>query len=244
MQPYLADVLDHITKFDTIQFVMINNEGEHTIASGFAKDKQILVLAQSPSKEEFGTPACLGNLRYLGKILSMEPIRGKEGKVELVYGNGGDGSQIVHKMKFAGPRLKVDYQATDPKVDSVTRPNIKAMTWAIRCSLEPDHSRQFNDAAGLQAIVDSKNDVFTVSIQDGALTFLFGSAHQKTEMSIAEVTGSIPPIRFSISKFRTVLGLVSAAGGGTLELSDKAAKFSWKTAEAEYTAVLPHKKDV
>lgn len=241
MKEFIGDTLSHTLKFDGIHNLLVGNEDKSTVASGFASDKTVLVLAKTDLIETFDTPVCLGNLKYLGKVLSMDQIKGKQGVAEPKTGPSADGQEIIQEIKFRGPRVSIEYQATDPKVASIKRPNIKKMEWAVSAKLEPEHYREYSDAADLLKIVDPKADSFTAKTEDGELRFVFEHKSHRTIMAIGtQVEGELKnPVAFAIGKVRSALQLMADAGAGTVDISESAIKFWFKTTQADYTIVIP-----
>lgn len=246
VKSYLADVLTQVGGFEKIQFVRIENRDGVTEAAGFAQDKQVLVLGRTDAKPEFDRPACLGHMDYLSKILSMEQIRGKDGTVKITTGPSIEGHDIIQRLDFSAPRLKVSYKATDPKVNNVVIPPVKQLVWAVTGKLEPDHSKQFNEMVGLRSVVDPKNDTFSAVGGKGGLKFLFsGKMSDEMEMVVfTEPTSAMAETKFPVSKVKVALGMMAKNGGGTLHIGEKAFKVAFKSPESEYEVIIPYRKEV
>lgn len=246
MKEYISSLIGAMTRFQEITHIHVI-PGEGSIeAAAVGRDKSILLKATGAPIKEFPAPICLGNLKYLQKILSVEQLKASAG-VEFQVGPALDKSEIVRAIDFSGPRLKIRYESTDPSVGDnnvATIPKILAQDWPCVIKLEPAHHKEFNEAVSLQKITNPTKNEFKVTSKDGNLVFVFEtgerSADKDIELTVGPAEGElIEPIYFNIGRFASLLSLMSDAKGGILSISKFSLKMEFVLDEQEYLAIMP-----
>lgn len=242
MKEYISKIIDAMTKFSEIVHVHITPSEGCTEASAMGKEKSIMVKITSPS-QPLSDPLCLGNLKYLQKILSLEQIK-NGGTIKFTTGESSDKQiNIVRAIDFHGPRMKIRYETTDPRAGDTAPPRLNQQNWDCSIVLQPSHSKEFNDAMALHKLVDPTKTVFRINVENGMASFIFESGGG-IQLDITDnVTGEFPDspggYYIDMNRFSSALSLASGAESSKMSFSRGAAKMEFSLGDNEFLIVIP-----
>lgn len=240
MIDYIKEILDQIAAFDSIEHVNVEPGDGSVLAYGFATDKTIFVSAESPPVEGISNAACFGNLSYLHKISGMDQFHSDRATVSADVGASSSGEEVVKRINFLGSRLKVVYEATDPKNSTSSIPKIKVDDWPVVVEIEPEHKKLFSEAMSLQKIQDPTDDKFKVRARDGEVRFLFGREGKEIDVLIAQTTGELErDVPFKSSRVGTILGTLAKASNAKISFAKIAMKAEMTIGDTDYVMIAP-----
>lgn len=243
MKEYITSLLDGMTRFPEISHIQIVPSEGSILAAAVGKERSIVIQVVGSPQPEINATMCLGNLKYLQKILSIEQIK-NGATAQCSVGDSYDKSmQIVRNIDFAGPRLKIRYETTDPKAaDSI--PKLLINEWESSITLEPAHSKEFNEGLSLQKILNPSKNEFKIANREGNMYFVFETGERSAEKDVELLVGAADgvmtdPLYINTSRFSSSLSLASEASSSKLSTSKHAIKLEFTLDNQEYLIVIP-----
>jgi len=248
----LKTTLANMTQFKALEFIIIaNNEEGETIATGIDPTKSMMITANMGSFTEFDTMMCLGNLNFLKKIFDQEQIMGSKGTMELLEGESFQGDDIFTGIKFAGPRLTINYSAVDPRVLKERArlkkfpPLINKMEGDLVFSVEPTIAEEFRQAAMLQKMMATKDDAVVKIIHDGD-NLVFRLPYSSNSIDLIMTTGVkddtiVNDLRFDAEKMERVIGSILNYANGDLTIGGSFLDIKYTGDGVSYHIRLPKK---
>lgn len=242
MKAYISFLLQTFSKFPDIQFIHVVPGDGSTTAGAMTTNNTLLVKVTSPSEPDLSAKICLGNLKYLSKILSTKQIS-EHGVLKTAIGESLEKEQIVKSIDFTAPRLSIRYHATDPKVGGRVM-NIKQQDWAATVKVEPSHAAEFADAVKLQQVMNPSKNEFKVTERDGNLVVIFETGEKSSDNDIAlvlaKIDGALPDSYYlNTTNVLSALSLVATADSGTMHFSASVCRVTADAGDHEIEVVIP-----
>lgn len=235
---YLANLLGHVTKFDGFEYIKLTSGPDGVGAQSIDKGMACYVSTDPNPVSGLDVDACLGNLKYLAKVVTIDQFSTKGSSVSLVTGADSTGADAVQSIAFKSPRLSVNYEATDVSMVKMVIPATDKLVWGDDIELTPEHYKEFSDLNTLQKLADPTNSTFELSKKDGNLVATLGTGAKSAEFVLG--AGNIKnAIKFSNPLFMTLLGIVSSDGGGLLSVCDLAIRVKVESKGIHYTFIAP-----
>lgn len=242
MKAYISFLLQTFSKFPDIQFIHVSPEEGSTSAGAMTTNNTLLVRVTSPVEPDVNAKICLGNLKYLSKILSTKQIS-EHGILQTAIGESLEKEPIVKSIDFTAPRLSIRYHATDPKVGGRVM-NIKKQDWNASVKLEPSHAAEFSDAVKLQQVMNPSKNEFKVTQRDGNLVVIFETGEKSSDNDIslvlAKIDGTLPDSYYlNTTNVLSALSLVATADSGTLYFSASVCRVTANVGDHEIEIIIP-----
>lgn len=241
MKQYISEVIDAMARFSDVTHVHIIPSQGSIEASALGKEKTIMVKVVAPA-QPLPAPMCLGNLKYLQRIMSVDLIK-SSGAMKFTTGSAMDGTDIVRAIEFSGGNIKIRYETTDPRAHDLKAPTVKDQAWACSIDLQPSHSKQFGELLSLLKIVDPSKSDFRIETSRPVAAFVFDGIG--SEMEVSQVTGNLPETAnpgayfLNSGRFSSALSLAADADSAKLSLSPSAAKLEFQLGDKEFLVVIP-----
>lgn len=223
LKSYVSKVVDAISNFPDLSHIHITpSEGSVTLES-VAKERAIFVRAVTPADSEVNTPMCLGNFKFLQRVLGLEQIEAESGTATAVLGKSLAGTDIVRYIDFAGPRFKVRYETTDPKAGNIEQvPNMKAINWATSIKLEPSHQKELAEAVSLFSIASPQKTEVKLSNRGGNLWFVLEigerASNRDIEVDAGPIEGEFQDTYFNVKRLLQAIALSTQGEGAKLSI--------------------------
>lgn len=240
----LKDLINHAGKFDGVDYLFLNPDfdGDTPITkiAAVQKDKSLVIFGTAKRIEQLEYPACLGGLKFLSKLISMDQIRGAKGSVSVTTRDDGNGGEAVATIDFKGPRVKVPYAATDPRILPFKVPIPKQQKIEVSVSLEEENCKEFSDVLALQRIKNPKLDEVSISIADDSLVATFGIGTERAELILVSgIEGELSSTKFNATRVQSALQLASASGKTSVSFNTKLMKLEFSSEHVDYTIYIP-----
>jgi len=194
LKELLQDALKHITMFDTIEYITLAKEDTALVATGIDVTKSVMVRVVYDDTvagvENFDRFMCLGQLKFLKRVIEMDQVK-DTGTVELIDGASFEGDEIYKGLLFKGKRVKIGYQAVDPKAvkgrNGRKYPQMVDVPASLSIPISPEAASEFKQMSTLQKMMVTKDaTIFTTHTVDNNLVLRFPYNDNQIEMIMYE----------------------------------------------------------
>lgn len=245
VKEWIESTLGVFSKFaDLTTIHALKEDGALRVVSmGKHKSMMLELKTQDPG---LPAPICFGNLKYLQKIISIEQVK-TSGEVSCNVTKAIDGTDIIKSIDFVAPRLKVRYEATDPRVAETQPTSVRIDQWPTKAALQPSHYKEISDAVALQKVANPAKVELKLEKDAGELVVVLETGERMSDkdirLSLGPVDGDVPAdFYLNTAKFLSAVALASESkSGATLLICDKAAKLEVSLegpAKSEMSAVV------
>lgn len=246
MKTYIASILQTFSKFPDVQHIQVIPSPSSTVAAAAVLGNIALIKVTSPAKPEVPAKMCLGNLKYLSKILSTKQVS-EHAELKATIGESIEKEEIVQSIDFIAPRMKIRYQATDPKAAGKI-PTLKSQDWVATIALQPSHYSEFSDAVKLQQVMAPQKNEFKIGQKDEYLTITLETGERSSEADIGltfgAVEGSLPKSYYlNTSMFLAGLSLAQSADSAKVMFSASVCRIAITSGDDEIEIVIPKQAD-
>ena len=247
MKNILSDIVKTMSQFDTIEYIVLDKTNGGILATGIDSNKGMVVKGEFPEQPDFENNICLGQLKFLRRVLDQEQIQNSDGQVQFDGKEEFEENSYYKDITFKGPRFKVTYNAVGPKTikskNKKLYPTIKEIDVDLSVVIESTICEEFKQASALQKMmVNTKEDcVVQILVEDENLVMRFPYSSQKIDLIIEEgVEFSLnKDMLFDVSKIEKAMNVILSNENGKLDIAKNCIDFSTISEEGVYTVRLP-----
>lgn len=251
MKKILEDLIDNVTRFKPVEFVIIKNDDEgNTIATCIPRTPLMMIKVDMGKLPEFEKPICLGNLGFLKAALSSDQFSEDESKVKFQEGISKDGMDIFTGIEFKSKRMKANYCSIDPKAVKETAqlnnfpPKLPEADNVVKINISENLPMDFRKAFSLQGMLGGTGTSMAklIVLDDDDLYFSFPQGETSIDILISDNVDleSLPQnLKFDAELLNMAMNNVNKYKNGYFSISSKALDVHYSTGDMEFTIRIP-----